>query len=704
MPGTKVEPRQDRAPVLVPGMPQQRRRQSEAPLLRAARSARRNRHLTVPLAVPVTAWTAGEIMHAYGMAGYEGIAGLVLAGNVWFFAPHKWTDGKGSPRWAEVWYARATAVALWLWLLGAARFGASSGAAGIALGASLVTASAAWGVPWYLHKRPRGMKARERLLAGWQAWWDYHSPEWNLSGSRVTEAEEKGVVTRLRVQLWAGRQSYQHVKSAVYLIESASDGLADAGMVRVARVKGKPSQVDVFLKRENPLREVIAWDPALAPRSVHGDAVLGMSETGELVRAPMRTNAFVNGRTRSGKSNHLLLRVANLSGCPDDRQVVIDLKKRNARPLLKASAVDYVITDRDEARAWLRMLCAEIAARSRDWDTGEEQALATPSVPALHTLVDEVNPLTSETAGEAESARLLAIGVSQGSGLEVYYEVYTQYGALDESVRTEQTRMNLPLRACYATETADHGAFALGDGREGDTSTLEEKGEFLLKLGPKAKAEKIRAPHMPHSLLEQITAANAQSVRRPRLILFCGNEQSGIGGLTWQEWHDRRHLRIDPAFRGISPQYAEAVARFGEPPETAAAPAAAGAPPRDMDAAEAAAMIDAETDGEDIAPTAAAAAATEGAVARGKRRLCDLLAAAPPEGVRTGELVGESGMSRSAVAPLLRRLEGRGAAVQPAHGRWAPVPGVDVRGALRAVDAGDDVLLMDAKRAGRQAS
>jgi hypothetical protein len=689
MAGTEVEPRPDRAPVHVPGMPQPRRESESAPA-RAFRSARRNRHVSVPLAVPPAVWTAGEIMHAYGV-GWEALAaGVALSGNVWFFAPHKWTNKKGEPRAKEVWYARASAVAVSGWLTAAAFAGPVSGV-GPELAGSLFVTSAAWGCLWWAHKRPRGMKDRERLLRQWRAWWEGHSHAWGVGGSRVIEAEEKGVTVRLRVQLMAGRQSVQHIRGAVHLIESALEGMADIGMVRVEPVKGNASQVDVFMKRENPLREVIEWDPSLAPRSVHEDAILGVSETGELVRAPMRVNAFVNGKTRSGKSNHLALRLTQLAGCDDDRQIVIDLKKRSARPLLRASAVDWVVTDRDEARDCLRMLCAEVAARSRDWDTGEEQALATPSTPALHAMIDEANPLTSATAGTAECARLLSVVASQGSGLEVYCEVYTQYGALEESVQTEQTRMNLPLRACYATEHADHGQFALGDGR-GDTSKLEGKGEFLLKLGPRTRPERIRAPHMPHRLLEEITAANARRVRRPRLALWCGGEPSGIGSLTWQEWWDRRWLRVDPAFRSVSPQYAEAVERYGEPDQSPVSPAA---PPPvaagDDTGATVAAQIEAETAGDDIAPTATAAASA-GSRASRLERFAAALQSAPGDGITRGELAAASGYSPSLVSGELKRLAERGAIVSRDQ-RWRPLPGRDMLAELQAVRAGDDALL-----------
>jgi hypothetical protein len=698
MPGTQVEPRPDRAPVPVPGMPQ-RKLKSEAPLVRAWRSAKRNRHVTVPLAVPAVTWTAAEIMHAYGMGGYAGIAGFVLAGSVWFFAPHKWTGKDGLPRWPEVWYARLSAAALWLWVWGAASLGATSGTDGEALGPLLLALSIAWGIPWYRHKRPRGMKRRERLLREWGAWWAGHAGTWSADGSRVIEAEEKHVQDRVRIQLVPGRQSVQTIRSALPLIESSLGDRSDIGMIRVEPVKGNPSQVDLFIKRENPLRDPVEWDPALAPRSVHDDRSLGMTEAGEQARAPQRASSFINGRTRSGKGNHLLVRIAQLSGCPDALTAFIDLKQRSARYLIRSQAVDWVITDRDEARDYLRMICAEIAARARDWDTGEEQAMATPSSPALFTLVDEANPLTSVTAGDAECARLLAIGTSQGAGLEVYFDVATQYGALEESVRTEQTRMNLPLRVCYATVSADHGQYALGDSWKYDTSKLEEQGEFLMKLGPKARPEKVRAPKMPFSLLEKIAAANAREVRKARLKLYCGNEPSGIDGLTWQEWRDRRWLRIDPAFRSVSPQYAEAVERYGEPDQGSVSLSPVASPPPAEEGtdtgAAVAAMIAAETEGDDIAPTAAGAARARGGVARGRDAFAAALASAGQDGTSPADLTAASGMSRSWVHDMLARLADRGAAVKVRRGRYAPAPGTDIARALRDIEAGDTALLGD---------
>jgi hypothetical protein len=703
MPGTDIETRQDHLPARLPGpgpgpgLPG-RKRESEAAPARLARWARRERQVSVPLAVPPVVWTAAEIMHANGV-GWEALAAGVMGSvSVWFFAPHKWTGKKGEPRWPEVWYARVSAIALSGWLTAATFTGPVSGA-GPELGGSLFVTCSAWGYFWWRHHRVRGAKDREKFLAGCRAFWDGHAHAFGAGGSNVIDAEENPSQLRLRIQLLGGKQSMLTLQGSVHLIESAVP--VGRGMVRIDEVEGNASQADVFITRQNPLRDVVEWDQSLAPASVHEQAVAGLSETGDLVRAPMRVNAFINGRTRSGKGNHLLLRAAQLSGCPDDRVVVIDLKQRAARTLFRSGGMEYVITDRAEAYAYLLMLKAERAARAREADTDDEQLMATVQTPALHTLIDEANPLTSVMAGDARCAAELGLLAAEGSGLEEYVEAYSQYGALAESVQSEQARSNLPLRICYAVESRAHGEFALGDGG-GDASKLKEKGEFLMKLGPKARRAKLRAPHMPFKLFIEIVSANAERLDRRPLLLWCGGEPSVVPGQTWQEWHDRRFLRIDPAFRKSSPQYAAAAEQFGEPgaAPSQTAPGAEFSRPRlsplapgdPESGAAVAARIAEETDGPDVSPTAETRALGGKIYAQSEDRFFDLLAAAPPSGARTADLIAGSGMSNGQAYKILNRLADRGAVTQPGRGLYAPVPGRDARAEYTAIRAGDDAL------------
>jgi hypothetical protein len=678
----------------VPGAPQ-RKRESEALPAKLVRAARRNRAASVPLSVPLPVWTAAEIMHANGlpleMAGTG--AAIAGAGCVWLFAPHKWD------RPAEVWYARLSAAAFAVWEAAAA-FGdpVSAPAAG-----SLAVLAAAWGVPWYRHYRIRGRKEREEFQRGWQAFWDGHALTW-ANGSNMIEAEGSPAQVRLRIQLLGGKQSLETLKGNVSLIESAVP--TGRGGVRVAEVEGNASQADVFITFANPLKGIVEWDPVLAPRSIHDPAFRGMSETGQRVMVAQRVSAFINGMSRTGKSNYEQLRIAELSGCADGRPFVIDLKQRNARPLLKSGAVDWVITDPEEAGHALRMLRAEIAARSREWDTGEEQALADEHTPGLFLLIDETNPLTSETAGPGAAARARDLGIiaSQGMGVEVYTDVSTQYGALAESVQTEQTRSSLPLRVCFRVEHPDHGVFALGPGG-GDASKLREKGEHLMKLGPKARMDKIRAANMPHALLEQVIAENGRRVRKRRVILFCGGEPSGVGGMTWQEWYDRRHLRIHPKLRDISPQYEAAVEEFGEPQQAAGVsvpdssplvrPYLAPVPPLPGDGesgAAVAARIAAETAGPDVLFTEEARARGAEIYAQSLETFFGLISSAPPEGIRKAELIELSGVSNGQAYKILNQLAERSAVGEPGRGLVAPVPGKDAAAEYAAMRAGNDAL------------
>jgi hypothetical protein len=429
-----------------------------------------------------------------------------------------------------------------------------------------------------------------------------------------------------------------------------------------------------------------------------------MLESGAWKTIPLRCNRFTIGRSRSGKSNDLLVGLAALTGVPDDWTILIDLKGgRSARPVLEAAAAGYVVTDLDEARMTLRLFVAEVKARARDAYTGDEQLLATVEIPALHLLIDEVHGLTSVPNGDAECAALLALAASLGMGLEGYVWIFTQHGSLEESVRTEQTRGNLPVRAVYAVEEARHGAYVIPEYNKLDASKLEEQGTAYIKDGPRATAEQGRAPKMAHSLMKQVAAQNAALVHRPPLQLYCGDQDAG-NGQTWQEWWDTRWLRLDPAFHDISPQYqaaaasspAQAFAAMPEPPEPSPAPA-----PGEGDAAQAAARIQAELDEvhrglpRDFRP---AKVNLGPVIARQKDAFATALESAPPGGISPAQLKEESGLSESWVHQQLRALVDLGTVTQLGRGRYAPVAGQDIRQAMAAIKENADRLHREARR------
>ena len=142
------------------------------------------------------------------------------------------------------------------------------------------------------------MKKRARLVAQCDAWWQSHCWNWDLGGSHVIDAKKSGVTLSMRVQGIAGRHSFQHFQQVIHLIESAAEGHADIGLVRVGKVPGHPSQAEIFLKQENPLRGDVEFDTSMAPQSVHEPAQFGKTETGAWKMISLRKNRFTIGATQ----------------------------------------------------------------------------------------------------------------------------------------------------------------------------------------------------------------------------------------------------------------------------------------------------------------------------------------------------------------------------------------------------------------------
>ena len=704
MPGKELVPLTP-APPVVPQVPwpQQPESKTEFALWPAFRSVRRNNHVSVPLAIPPALWLAALGLRLGHAIPYALACGVLLAGCVWFFAPHKWD------RPAEQWYARLSAILGAAWLVIAAWLGPADGMPGIVLAAILAAGTGAWGFFWWRHKRPRGQKKQERLVAACDAWWLSYCHLWNLHSSHVIEADLRGVTLRIRVKGIPGRHTLQHFRQAIPGIESAAEGQADIGLVRVEPVKGKPSQVDIFLKRENPLREVVTYDPEIAPQSVHDPAPFGRKETGDWKMTSLRVNRFTIGMTRWGKSNDLLLNVAHLSGCPDARFVVIDLKGgRSARPVLKSGTAEYVVIDRDEARMYLRMMAAEGRARQMYAYDGNEQLLATPETPAWFTMVDETYGLTAteDGAGDPESRRLAGVMASQGSGVELYEWIYTQNGSLETSVGTEQIRANLPWRTCYRVAEARHGAYCIPEYNRLDASRLEEKGTCYVKDGPDATPEQIRTPLMEHDMLTRIASQNVALLGpRPPLRLWCGSQvayEAVIGEdadgakikmpVTWQEWWDARWLRLHEAFRADSPQYQAAIAVAG-PDAAPATPSPAASAPAAVIGDMAAARLPA-----DFAPDPRLVGQLPAVLASQEDRFCAALQAATMDSpVTPKDLMAASGRAKSWVHDRLGALAELGQITQVSRGRYAALPGSDIQAGLAGIKAGTDRLNAEAR-------
>ena len=142
----------------------------------------------------------------------------------------------------------------------------------------------------------------------------------------------------------------------------------------------------------------------------------------------------------------------------------------------------------------------------------------------------------------------------------MYTWVYTQYGSLEESVRTEQTRGNLHAAHLYRVEVAWHGQFA-SEYNKLDASKLEEQGTCYVKDGHKAIPRAGPRPAHAASLLKQDHRPERRADRRPSLAAAV---------LRQRDVPRRRHLAavvghpVAPAggsIPGDSPQYQAAIAQ-----------------------------------------------------------------------------------------------------------------------------------------------
>jgi hypothetical protein len=621
---------------------------------------RRRRHWTVPALLPLGFLAVAALAHqAHARVAAVAICATVTT-LVAFFASDKWD------RRSEVAYA-ITSGACWTGWITAVTYAGVTPWTLIPLAALAI----AWGIPWYCHKRPREKHASAKIITEWDTWWQHHAPGWDLSGSRVTDVILDGgdVMQILVVQLWAGRQTTAQVQSAAGKIESALRGWIRPGMLRVRADKHDASKARILLRRENPLGKDVTWDPGLVPATITRPAPLGRSESGQPVMAPLLSNWFIIGASRSGKSNELSALLATITGCPDALTWLIDMKGgRAARPWLPA--VDWLAVTIEEARVMLAAAAAEVSARAMNAYDGHEQLRPTPAVPALFVVVDETHEVTSDTRGDTTCARLLEPVASMGMGVAVYVIVVTQYGALCESVRTEQVRMNLLSRMCFRVTKPEHGAFALSDWDRLNPARLEAQGEFYWQAGPEAGSEPGRGPHMPHDLVRQIAARNGAVPRRP-LVLYASDHQ---------EAYDMRWTRLPAAFRRTAPQTAAGVPL----PRQDTPPAADARENTASDEVARARLIEEEVaatpDGPLVNPPDSAT--LRAVLARQKALFARALRNAPPEGVTPGQLKTATGLSRSWVQQQLRLLTDTGAITKITTGHYRETPGRDTAQAM----------------------
>jgi hypothetical protein len=633
---------------------------------------RRHRHWTLPpVLLPLFA-AAGFILAAFRQHTGVIVAAVVAGVSVWFFAPHKWTDEKGRPRSKEVWYARLSVLAAGGWLSVASFTGVS-----LIMLAVLGGLVLAWGIPWFIHKRPRSRTGDKAAIEAWNLWWQHHARQWSLHGSSVIAVESRGTMETLTLQLWAGRQTWRQVDEAKGLIESALSGYVRHGMIRVDR-NANPSQALIRLKREDPLAIPSAWHVGLAITSITEPAVIGFTEAGDLIKVSLLGNWFIIGKSRSGKSNELSEILASITGCDDARVWLIDMKGgRAARPWMPA--VDWCAVTPEEADVMLGAARDEIKARATHADDSEEQLRPTPQVPAIFIVIDETYEVTSVPAGSAWRAATLAVIASQGMGLAFYVIDLTQYGALDESVRTEQTRANLINRICFAVARAEHGAFALSDYQYLDASRLSEEGSFYMQLGPEAPSAPGRGHKMDHDLVRPLAERHGAMPRMP-LTLYASQHQETYDG-RWSRL-PAPFWRSAPQCEGLAPSPAVAVDRT---------------PDGSIDATSQAWAARIEDEIAAVPDTTPARMPSDeelrAVLAKGPAAFARALAAAPAEGVAPEQIIKACGMSRGWVMGKLKALSEGGVVIKVAKGMYRAEDANEVLAAIGESRRRDDALL-----------
>jgi hypothetical protein len=640
---------------------------------------RRHRHWTLPpLLVPAFA-VAGFALAAFRERTGTVTGSILVAACVWWFAPHKWTGRDGRPQVREVAYARLSVIAAGAWLSVASFTGVTWIMAAVLGGVVLV-----WGVFWFVHKRPRASKADKAIVAEWHLWWQHHARQWSLHGSGITDVTSKGTMETLHVQLWKGHQTVRNVQDAADLVESALAGMVRPGMVRVDRHPQDASVALVRLKREDPLAVPSGWNPGMAISSVTEPAPLGFTEDGEIIRVRLTANWFIVGKSRWGKSNELSVMFSAITGTPDGLVWLIDMKGgRAARPWLPA--VDWCAVTIEEVGLMLDVLKDEIKGRATNADDSEEQLQPTAEVPAIFLVIDETYEVTSVPAGVSRLAAQLATIASQGMGVAIYVIVVTQYGALEESVRTEQTRSNLINRICFAVSRSDHGQFALSDWQKVDASKLRAKGSFYMQLGPESPSAPGRGFQLDHPQARQIAERHGAMPRLP-LVLYASQHQ---------QTYDQRWSRLPQPFWRSAPQC------DGIAPSPAATPEVTVDTTQGYDATAQAMAARIEDEIQGIPDSHPARMPTDqelsDAVLRNKHAFARALAAAPPEGLPPKQIISASGMSRSWVMGQLKALAEAGAVIKPSDGMYRAADGAEVWAAMEEIRLAAGRLLTEAR-------
>jgi S-DNA-T family DNA segregation ATPase FtsK/SpoIIIE len=443
-------------------------------LARLGRLAYRYRSELAPLTVAVTLGVAALWLHAAYPDGWAWV--LAVTG-----AAALLSALRGATRPEERIYAVTVVIVAGAWLSAATAYGPGHRP----LPLLLLVATAAGGMPWWVHRRRR---ARVRVDRTIQAWPDL-AEQIGLAGSRVLSAVVDVWGWRARMTLRAG-QTVADVITHVPAIESGLGTRPGA-----VRVEADPAHAGRFVMRvlaEDPHANAVPW-PGPAARSVADPLPLGVFEDATDVGVPMlRRHVLIGGIAGAGKSGVLNAVVGNLVACPDVVLWGIDLKGgMELRPW--APCLARLATTPVEAAAMLRDAVRVLEARARAMgDTSSRLWIPTERTPALVIVVDEYAELAEQSPDAVDHADSIA---RRGRAVAVTLLAATQRPT-QQAMGKGAVRSQMDVRICLRVRERRDTDLILGQGMMAagwHAHTLDAPGKFLVSAEGFTEPRRARA-------------------------------------------------------------------------------------------------------------------------------------------------------------------------------------------------------------------
>ena len=273
-------------------------------------------------------------------------------------------------------------------------------------------------------------------------------------------------------------------------------------------------QVVMHVTKREVLKETIDyaldWLDRPIDRTVNDPFEVGLYENGEPALIKFREIAgLVLGVRRSGKSNFMNVFIAELSRCVDVVIFMIDMKGGQAasawlQPWVEGECdrpvLDWVATDRDEAKIMLDTLLMWIDLRSRK-NVGREKIKPSTRQPAIVLIIDELSELTGMNSGKVQDgqatntqlAGLLERFVSLGGSTAIDLLGGTQRGTVTK-IGNGDLKSQCELRVGLGAVSQSDASYIFKDHRAAQLLTRISRipGAALIELGDTSAPLKVK--------------------------------------------------------------------------------------------------------------------------------------------------------------------------------------------------------------------